>query len=136
MVSPILPKNELENSNFCPSLLRQKMFVRFLGGLKKPKCPFEINWPLLRQSVVLYRALLLTTLESIYNMVFTICTNWLIIWISRKLLALITDILLILPMNKVNYFLCISWCWLVFLAIALSKIPHDEKSKPGKISKF
>ena len=45
-MSPILPKNELENSSFCPSLLGQKSFVRFLGELKKTKCPFEINWPL------------------------------------------------------------------------------------------
>ena len=46
MVSPILPINELENSNFCPSLLGQKFFVRLLGELKIPKCPFEIYWPL------------------------------------------------------------------------------------------
>ena len=39
-------KNELENVNFCPSLLGQKFFVRFLGELNKPKSPFEINWPL------------------------------------------------------------------------------------------
>ena len=26
-----------------PSLLEQKLFVHFLGELKKPKCPFEIN---------------------------------------------------------------------------------------------
>ena len=45
-MSSILPKNELENVNFCPSLLGQKFFVRFLGELKKPKSPFEINWPL------------------------------------------------------------------------------------------
>ena len=31
---------------FCPSLLGQKLFVCFLGELKKPKCPFKINWPL------------------------------------------------------------------------------------------
>ena len=37
------PKNELENVNFCLSLLGQKFFVRFLGELKKPKSPFEIN---------------------------------------------------------------------------------------------
>ena len=24
----------------------QKFFARFLGELKKTKCPFEINWPL------------------------------------------------------------------------------------------
>ena len=46
LVSPILPKNEHENSNFCPSLLGQKLFVRFLGELKKQKRPFEFNWPL------------------------------------------------------------------------------------------
>ena len=45
-MSSILPKNELENSNFCPSLLGQTFFVRFLGELKTPKSPFEINWPL------------------------------------------------------------------------------------------
>jgi hypothetical protein len=33
------PKKELKNVNFCPSLLGQ----RFLGELKKPKSPFEIN---------------------------------------------------------------------------------------------
>ena len=35
LVSPILPKDELENSNFCPRLLGQQFFVRFLGELKK-----------------------------------------------------------------------------------------------------
>ena len=45
-MSSILPKNKLENVNFCPSLLGQKFFVHFLGELKKPKSPFEINWPL------------------------------------------------------------------------------------------
>ena len=45
-MSSILPKNELENSNFCPSLLGHIFFVRFLGELKTPKSPFEINWPL------------------------------------------------------------------------------------------
>ena len=39
----ILPKNELENVNFCPSLLGKKCFFHFLGELKKPKSPFEIN---------------------------------------------------------------------------------------------
>ena len=43
LMSSILPKNELKNVNFCPSLLGQKFFVGFLGELKKPKCPFEIN---------------------------------------------------------------------------------------------
>ena len=45
-MSSILPKNELESVNFCPSLLGQKFFLRFLGELKKPKSRFEINWPL------------------------------------------------------------------------------------------
>ena len=36
-------KNQLENSNSCPSLLGQKFFVGFLGELKKLKCPFQIN---------------------------------------------------------------------------------------------
>ena len=44
--SSILPKNELENFNFCPGLLGQKFFVRFLEELKTQKSPFEINWPL------------------------------------------------------------------------------------------
>ena len=36
-------KNEIKNSNLCPSLLGQKLFVRFLEELKnKTKCPFEI----------------------------------------------------------------------------------------------
>ena len=42
LVSSILPKNELENVNFCPSLLGQKFFVCFLGEQKV----FGINWPL------------------------------------------------------------------------------------------
>ena len=46
LVSSILPKNELENVNFCPSLLGQTFFVRFFGELKKTKSPFEINCPL------------------------------------------------------------------------------------------
>ena len=45
-MSSNLPKYELENVNFCPSLLGQKFFVRFLGELKKTKSRFEINWPL------------------------------------------------------------------------------------------
>ena len=48
-MSAILPKNERENLNFCPSLLEQKFFVRFLEELKTPKCPFEIIWPLSTQ---------------------------------------------------------------------------------------
>ena len=46
LVSSIIPKNELENVDFCPSLLGQKLFVRFLEELKKSKSSFEINWPL------------------------------------------------------------------------------------------
>ena len=46
-MSSILPKNELENSNFCPSLLGQKFFVRFLEELKNPERHFEINRSLL-----------------------------------------------------------------------------------------
>ena len=44
----ILPKKEFENVNFCPILLGQNFFVRFLGELKKTKGPFEINLPLTR----------------------------------------------------------------------------------------
>jgi hypothetical protein len=36
-------KNELENFNFCPSLMGQKFFVRFLEEMKTPKRLFEIN---------------------------------------------------------------------------------------------
>ena len=43
-------KNELENVIFCPSLLGQKFFVHFLEELKKPKFPFEINWPLVSKA--------------------------------------------------------------------------------------
>ena len=46
IVSSILPKNELENSNFCPSLMGQKFFVRFLEEFRIAIRPFEINWPL------------------------------------------------------------------------------------------
>ena len=42
-MSLILPKNELENVNFWPSLLGQKFIVCILGELKKPKSRFEIN---------------------------------------------------------------------------------------------
>ena len=48
-MSPILPKNELENSNFCPSLMGQKCFVRFFGEMKKTKFPFEINRPITKK---------------------------------------------------------------------------------------
>ena len=37
LASSILPKNEFENLNFCPSLLGQKFFVCFLEELKKLK---------------------------------------------------------------------------------------------------
>ena len=40
-------KNKLENVNFCPSLLGQNFFGRFLGELKKTKSPFKINWRLI-----------------------------------------------------------------------------------------
>jgi hypothetical protein len=43
LVSSILLKNELENVNFCPSLLGQKFVVCFLGELKKSKSSFKIN---------------------------------------------------------------------------------------------
>ena len=36
-------KNEPNNFNFCPSLLGQKFFVRFLEELKIPKRHFKIN---------------------------------------------------------------------------------------------
>ena len=35
------PKNEIENSNFWPSLLEQKIFVHFMGELKKTKMSFR-----------------------------------------------------------------------------------------------
>ena len=35
-----LSKNELENFNFCPSLLRQKFFVLFLWRIEKNKKSF------------------------------------------------------------------------------------------------
>ena len=40
LVSSILPKNELENVNFCPGLLGQKFFVRFLR-IENNKKPFK-----------------------------------------------------------------------------------------------
>ena len=47
LLSLILPKNELEKFNFCPSLLGQNFFVIFLEEWKnKSKSPFEINWSL------------------------------------------------------------------------------------------
>ena len=45
-----VPKNELENVNFCPNPRGQKVFIRFLGELK-PNSPFEINLPLRRRCV-------------------------------------------------------------------------------------
>ena len=47
-MSSVLPKNEIEHSNLCPSLLGQKFFVRFLVELKKTKSRFKIKWPLVR----------------------------------------------------------------------------------------
>ena len=48
LVSTILLKNELENSNFCLSLLEQKFFHSFFGinEENKHKKPFETNLPL------------------------------------------------------------------------------------------
>jgi hypothetical protein len=40
-VSPILPKDELENVKFCPSLLGQKIFVRFWGKIEKKQKAFQ-----------------------------------------------------------------------------------------------
>ena len=40
LVSSNLPKNELVNLNFWPSLLGQKFFVQFLEELKK-ECSFQ-----------------------------------------------------------------------------------------------
>ena len=37
LVSSILPKDELENVNLCPSLQGQNFFFSFLGELKKTK---------------------------------------------------------------------------------------------------
>ena len=45
-MSSILPKKRTWKCWFYPSLLGPKFFVCFLGKLKKPKSPFEINWPL------------------------------------------------------------------------------------------
>ena len=40
----IHPKNELENDDFSPSLFNEADIYRsFLGELKEPKSPFEIN---------------------------------------------------------------------------------------------
>ena len=39
----IAPKNQLENVNFCPSLLGQKFFIHFLGELKRPKSPSKLT---------------------------------------------------------------------------------------------
>ena len=43
LVSSILPKSKLENLNFCPSLLGQKFFLRFLEEFKNYKKSFW-NW--------------------------------------------------------------------------------------------
>ena len=43
-MSPILPKNEPKNFNFCHSLVGQNFFGSFfLEELKIPQFPFEIN---------------------------------------------------------------------------------------------
>ena len=42
-MSLILPKNELENVDFCPSLLGQKFFGWFLGELKKQKALLKLT---------------------------------------------------------------------------------------------
>ena len=42
-MSSIFPKNELENFNFCPRLLGQKVFFRFLEELKKQKVPSKLS---------------------------------------------------------------------------------------------
>ena len=39
----IAPKNQLENVNFCPSLLGQKFFIHFLGELKRPKSTSKLT---------------------------------------------------------------------------------------------
>ena len=49
MVSSFLPKNKLENFDFCPSPLGQTFFIHFLEELKIPKRHFEINWPLTKE---------------------------------------------------------------------------------------
>ena len=56
--SPILSKIELENVDFCSSLLGQKFFVHILGELKKTKSPFEINSPLVH---------MFTCLQTLYT---------------------------------------------------------------------
>ena len=45
-MSSIHPNNELENVNFCPSLLGQKFLFYFWENWKKTKSPFEIKWAL------------------------------------------------------------------------------------------
>ena len=48
----VLNSSIKRTKNFCHSRLRQKSKFSswFFGRLKTPKCPFEINWPLLDQS--------------------------------------------------------------------------------------
>ena len=57
-------------------LLGQKFFVRFLGELKKPKCPFEINWLLafLFHAYVFSRDVSLMHLINIWQM-FNVATD-------------------------------------------------------------
>ena len=47
-MSSNLPKNELEDLKFWPSLLWQNFLVRFLKELKPPKFSSEIIWPLIK----------------------------------------------------------------------------------------
>ena len=63
LVSSILPKNKLENVNFCPCLLGQKFIVSLLGELKKLKSSFEINWPLVDRYLAFFALL---ALESFF----------------------------------------------------------------------
>ena len=65
-MSSNLPKNELENTNFCPSLLGQKFFVRFLGELKKTKKPLGIDSPLII-SVHVFELVIVLSDYSIVN---------------------------------------------------------------------
>ena len=70
LVSSILPKNELENVNFCPSLLEQNFFHWFFGRIETQNRHYKVNWPLFW--VILYKEpfsqkyLLWITLETIF----------------------------------------------------------------------
>ena len=48
-MSSILQKNERKQFDLRYHSSKVKFFVRFLGGLKKPKRHFEINWPFQRE---------------------------------------------------------------------------------------